>query len=83
MYGLGSAANRSKDADPGLAKRALGTLLEMLQNETDPYRRATLLKALGNAGMAEALPAIEQCLAADSPVVRAAAAESWSESRDP
>ena len=76
VYGLGSAAYRSQGADPGLANRALGTLLEMLQSETDPYRRATLLKALGNAGMAEALPAIEQCLAADSPIVRAAAAES-------
>jgi len=48
----------------------------MLRNETDPYRLATVLKAIGNAGMAEALPAIEQCLTADSPVVRAAAAES-------
>lgn len=74
-YGLGSAAYRLREEDPGLATRAIRALIAQLEQSKDEYETMFVLKALGNAGSPLALDAIAHCLKASSEIVRAAAAE--------
>jgi hypothetical protein len=69
-YGLGAEAYRRREAE-GESKAFLQPLLEAM----DGGNVRVLLKALGNAGSAAALPRILPLINSDSPVIAAAAVQ--------
>lgn len=74
-YGLGSAAFNLKGAEPDRALQVLNMVLKGLSQATKPDGVKTHLVALGNAGMAEALPQVTPHLVSPSHDIRVAAAE--------
>jgi HEAT repeat protein len=74
-YGLGSHAFKLRDKDPELSRLIVAELIDELDRTPSESRRETLLTALGNAGLPDAIPALRKALADPSAPVRAAAAQ--------
>jgi hypothetical protein len=74
-YGFGTAIHNLKESDPKAAQQAFQELNEALKSATDPTKVQDLLSAVGNAGMAEGVAVAKNYVHAESPAIRAAAAE--------
>nr|PZN20227.1 MAG: hypothetical protein DIU78_19645 [Pseudomonadota bacterium] len=73
LYGLGAAAYRLGASDPEGARAVTAGLVRSLDEASDPNEQVKLLKAVGNAGSADAFTAIEAKLHSPNPAVRATA----------
>jgi HEAT repeat protein len=62
QYGLGGNAYRLQESNPGLAKEAVTVIQTRLQNAPDDPTRQIALEALGNAGVPDTLPAVQEQL---------------------
>ncbi|HEY8211189.1 MAG TPA: HEAT repeat domain-containing protein [Myxococcaceae bacterium] len=82
-YALGSVLGRSGELDPALVGEARRALLEPLRAARTREDRVTLLRAIGNAGLAEAQPELLAAARSDDLEVRLAAAAGMRKVRSP
>jgi hypothetical protein len=73
LFGLGTMARNSRDADPGRADRIAARLLARLREPIPEAEADIVLKALGNSGSVKALPTFAEYARGRSAGLRAAA----------